>query len=104
MSTALSTLTAVSGAILALTVIAVFVKKIAKFTRRLVHTVDDLIGMPAKDGEPEKPGISHRLSLIEKELKPNGGKSLKDQIDRLEVWSSTHSLVHNDIQLGLRTN
>lgn len=106
MPPAYSAITTTAALVVAVTVILTAFVKSAKFTRRVVHVVDDIVGVPAQNGEPAIPGISHRLALIEAELKPNGGSSMRDKIDRLEVWTTGHSLVHADItdKMGNRVN
>ncbi|GAB2918774.1 hypothetical protein ACFMQL_20595 [Nonomuraea fastidiosa] len=52
--------------------------------RRLTHLVDDCLGEPARPGVPARPGIFERIALIEAELRPNHGSSLRDVADRLE--------------------
>lgn len=89
---------------MAITVIFVAAKKLAKFGRKVVHMVDDFIGIPEREGEPAKPGLSHRLSLIEKELRPNGGTSLKDQVNRLEEWNREYARNHPDLSFNVRMN
>lgn len=72
---------------------------IVRFIRRIGHFVDDWIGEPARDGIPARPGVmarleniesdaaatNQRVGRIEHELKPNGGSSLRDALDRVEV-------------------
>ena len=99
-----SILMTVAASLTALGVVLVAIKKVAAFVRREVHVVDEIIGVPDKDGLPGHPGISARLMAIEYELKPNGGKSLKDQIGRLEEWTVAHSLVHRDLNHKQRSN
>lgn len=59
--------------------------------RRVDATLDGLLGVPAKDDQPAKPGIiermgrvEQRLASIEHELHPNSGTSLRDAVDRVE--------------------
>lgn len=81
----------------ALGVIMIAIKKAATFVRRVVHVVDVIVGTPGDDGLPGSPGIAVRLQAIEYELKPNSGKSMKDQINRLEEWTAAHSMIHKDL-------
>jgi len=69
-----------------------------RFVRKLGHFVDDMIGEPERDGQPGRPGVMRRLSrieanmaglnrrmsIVEAELRPNGGGSIKDQVTRIE--------------------
>jgi HAMP domain-containing protein len=44
----------------------------------------DWNGEPARPGVPGRAGIMERVAAIEGELKPNGGGSLRDSVNRLE--------------------
>ena len=99
-----SILMTVAASLTALGVVLLAIKKIAAFVRRAVHVVDEIIGVPDRDGLPGHPGLSARLMAIEYELKPNGGHSLKDQIGRLEEWTVAHSLVHRELNQKQRYN
>lgn len=51
------------------------------------HLVDNLLGVPERDGVPARPGVmaslyamDGRLKVIEDEMKPNAGGSMKDAI------------------------
>jgi hypothetical protein len=69
--------------------------------RQLGHLLDDVLGEPARDGRPSQPSLmarvagieeqqteqaaafrtlNGRVAGIERELRPNGGSSVKDQI------------------------
>ncbi len=98
-----SILMTVAASLTALGIILMAVKKTALFTRRVVHLIDVVVGSPGVDGLPDTPGISARLSAIEAELRPNGGGSLKDQINRLETWTTGHSIVHADLNPRARS-
>ncbi|MEV7263963.1 hypothetical protein AB0N38_10470 [Micromonospora aurantiaca] len=66
--------------------------------RQLGHLLDDVLGEPARRDQPARPslmarvaGIEDRVAVIERrseviehEVKPNGGQSLKDQVTRIE--------------------
>ena len=56
---------------------------------RIVRLVDDYFGEPARDGVPARPGVMLRLKSVEdsvqqivRETTPNGGKSLRDTVNR----------------------
>ncbi|MFG2056698.1 hypothetical protein ACGFI9_22010 [Micromonospora sp. NPDC048930] len=67
-------------------------------SRQLGHLLDDVLGEPARGDQPARPslmarvaGIEDRLAVVEKsaaviehEVKPNGGRSLKDQVTRID--------------------
>lgn len=71
---------------------------VASATRRLVHLVDDLIGEPARGDQPARLGvlaqlasIEARVSRVEAELSPNGGRSVKDQVTALAAAATARS-------------
>lgn len=99
-----SYLMTIAASITAIGVLIVATKKVAAFVRSVVHLVDEVVGVPESDLLPGHPGISARLSAIEYELKPNGGRSMKDQINRLEEWTAAHSMVHHDLNTKKRVN
>lgn len=56
-----------------------------RFTRRVVHFLDDYTGQPAHDGLAAKPGLMARLTSVEgalahvvAETSPNHGRSIRD--------------------------
>lgn len=69
-----------------------------RFSRRYGQAIRDLFGEPARPGVQARPGVMERLAdydarlsgmqeqlaLVHHEMKPNGGKSIKDQINRLD--------------------
>ena len=78
---------------------AIYIGRVViQFSRRIGHFLDDWFGEPAREGQPERPGVmsrlarqdlrqaraEQRLARIEAELKPNGGGSIKDQVTRIE--------------------
>lgn len=66
--------------------------------RRLARQNDefreDWYGVPARPGRAAVPGVPERLSLIEKELKPNHGSTLRDAISRVETRLEDHIRSH----------
>ncbi|TDC81914.1 hypothetical protein E1193_13510 [Micromonospora sp. KC606] len=59
--------------------------------RRIDDWLDDWYGEPARPGQPARPGVPERLTqiearqaAIEAQLRPNGGGSLRDAVDRVE--------------------
>ncbi|MBB5081389.1 hypothetical protein [Nonomuraea endophytica] len=75
------TVTIVGGA---LGLLARAVTGLARRLRRLSHFLDDWNGEEARPGVPFRPGFAERVALIEAELKPNHGSSLRDAINRVE--------------------
>lgn len=62
--------------------------RISRNTRQMA---DDWKGEPARPGVAARPGVMQRLFTIEQQLavvhhevQPNGGSSIKDQINRLD--------------------
>jgi hypothetical protein len=56
---------------------------------RIVRLLDDYFGEPAREGVPARPGVMLRLRSVEDslahivtEVNPNGGKSLRDIVNR----------------------
>jgi hypothetical protein len=96
---------AIAALLTAATVIIIATTKTSKFIKRIVHFFDDFLGEEERPGVPPRPGISQRISSIEKslevgterfstienkldkidyELRPNSGLSLRDAINRIE--------------------
>ena len=50
---------------------------------------EDWKGVPARPGVPGRPGVMERLGNIEGQLKPNGGQSMHDVVNRIEQQLST---------------
>lgn len=56
--------------------------------RRWSRQLDDLFGEPARPGVAARPGVMERLALHDdalRELLPNGGSTIKDTVDRIDV-------------------
>ena len=66
------------------------IKKVWPLLRKLGDFLDDVAGEPARPGVPARAGLMERVQRIEYELFPNSGKSMRDQIDRME------ELLNND--------
>lgn len=97
METWVSVLLSLSGVLVATGIVWAALRKLGLFARRVVHVVDEIIGKEGFGGQLATLGLSARLAAIEYELKPNGGNSLADKINRLEVWTTGHSLVHAEL-------
>lgn len=87
----------VASLITALTIIIIAVRKVGGFFRRMVHLFDEMLGTESRDGLPASPGLSARIGAIEAELRPNGGSSIRDSLNRLEVWTTSHSHLHDTL-------
>jgi HAMP domain-containing protein len=46
---------------------------------------EDYYGTPARPGVPARPGIMQRLQTIDAQVNNNGGSSMKDAVDRVEL-------------------
>lgn len=92
-----SVLISIAAAVTAAGAIIIAIKKTASFIRRVVHLLDEVLGRPAMNGLEATPSLSQRVASVENELKPNGGGTMKDQLNRLEAWTTAHSLAHADI-------
>jgi hypothetical protein len=75
---------AVGAVTVVLTAWRVVIKPIAGAVRRVVHFLDDWFGEPARPGQEARPGIPDRIAAIEHQLRPNGGKTLRDRVDVIE--------------------
>jgi hypothetical protein len=66
--------------------------------RRIERKVDqmqrDWYGEAARPGFPARPGVPERLETIENQLKPNGGSSARDAINRVELNQHRLSIDH----------
>lgn len=65
-----------------------FIKPAFQRIRNLMDTTEQFIkdwhGEPAAPGRDAIPGVMERLNNIDGELKRNGGKSVKDTVNRIE--------------------
>ncbi|MGR6923077.1 hypothetical protein ACU635_53235 [[Actinomadura] parvosata] len=60
------------------------ITKLVKFLKKLSDAIDDWQGEPDRPGVPGRPGVMQRLEKIEAQLKPNGGHSTRDVVNRVE--------------------
>jgi hypothetical protein len=65
--------------------IAPFFKRIRKWTHTWEHFMEDWFGEEARPGVPGREGVMQRLATLDHELKPNGGGSIKDAVNRIET-------------------
>lgn len=90
---------AVSGALAAVAGLMIkTVRSVRALLRGTGEFLDDWRGEPGRDGVPQRLGVMHRLAdieagqaaaaarldRIEREVRPNGGSSLRDAVDRIE--------------------
>jgi len=92
-----SILLTAAGIVSAIGVLFVALRKVSGFFRRSVHLFDEILGKEGYGGLPDTPGMSARIAAIEAELRPNGGSSLRDAVNRLEVWTSEHNGLHTEL-------
>lgn len=64
--------------------VALLLRGAARRGKRFADFLDDWNGEPARSGVAERPGVMQRLASIEGELRPNGGGSIRDAVNRLE--------------------
>ena len=69
-------------------------RPLRKLARQNDEFREDWYGVAARPGRDAVPGVPERLSLIEKELKPNSGSTLRDAIGRLEARLEDHIRSH----------
>ena len=60
------------------------VKAISKINHQLEGFMRDWNGTPAEPGRDAVPGVMERLNRLDGELSRNGGKSVKDVVNRIE--------------------
>lgn len=58
--------------------------------KKIESFLDDWIGEPARPGVPERLGVMDRISRIEHEVKPNGGSSMRDEIQQIKAALAAH--------------
>lgn len=68
-----------------LTPLTLVVRKVRPIVKQLTNFLEDWFGEPERPGVAARPGILLRLVKIERELKPNGGSSMRDAVDRVET-------------------
>lgn len=87
-------------------------RKVLPWLRNLVHFIDDITGEAARRGNPARPGLLERQSALEtsvadiqaavQQLRPNGGKSVKDQLNRLDALAQRVNDQLNDVRATTR--
>ncbi len=60
------------------------VKAVSKINHQLEAFMRDWNGTPAEPGRDAVPGVMERLNRLDGELSRNGGKSVKDTVNRIE--------------------
>ena len=76
---------AIIGAILAvIALLRPVIKTSRRITEKLEKFLHDWEGTPAEPGRDAVPGVMERLNRLDGELSKNGGKSVKDVVNRIE--------------------
>jgi hypothetical protein len=65
-------------------------KPLRKLSRQNDEFREDWYGQAARPGRAAQPGVMERLGLIEVELKPNSGHTVRDALDRVETALAVH--------------
>lgn len=65
--------------------ISPFFKRVKKWMSTWENFMDDWFGEQERPGVPGRQGVMERLHNIELEVKPNGGGSMKDAVNRIET-------------------
>jgi hypothetical protein len=73
-------LSSIAGAVVATKRVA---KPIIEFGKEWREFRDDWRGVPDRPGFKGHPGMAERMQVVEAELRPNGGGSLKDAVNRI---------------------
>jgi hypothetical protein len=59
-------------------------KRISKWMNTWENFMDDWFGEEGRPGVKKRAGVMERLATLDHELKPNGGGSIKDAVNRIE--------------------
>lgn len=71
-------------------VLFVALAKIFKFTKKTIYLIDEMVG----SDEDQKPGVVKRITIIETQLRPGDGSTMRDQVNRIGQWAKDHSELH----------
>lgn len=74
-------------------------KGIRPMVRRTSNFLDDWDGVPDRPGVKGRPGVMMRLEQIEGQLRPNGGTSLHDTVNRIEAAVAAPQAVVPEIHI-----
>ncbi|OLE22370.1 MAG: hypothetical protein AUG49_19330 [Catenulispora sp. 13_1_20CM_3_70_7] len=65
-----------------------------KLARQNDEFREDWYGQPARPGRDPQPGVMERLGGIERELRTNGGSTLRDAVNQLNTRLEDHLRSH----------
>ncbi len=77
--------TVLAAWLLAVKVVLPSVKRVKLWFENWDKFMQDWAGEEARPGRDRVPGVMERLNAIDGELKNNGGTSIKDAVDRIEI-------------------
>lgn len=93
--------TVAGGATAVVGALAVAIRLMMKVLRTVNQMREDWTGEPARPGYDRRPGIPERLqgieqrqATIERQLLPNGGASMRDAINRVELVQNRLAIDH----------
>lgn len=89
-----------------------FLRKVLPWMRNISHFVDDVSGQAPRNGRPASPGLLERQAAVEasiedirvlaQQLRPNGGGSVKDQLNRIDALALRVNDQLNDLRATTR--
>lgn len=92
--------------------IIALLRKTVPWLRNVVHFVDDITGQSARGGVAARPGLLERQAELEaavadirgavQQLRPNGGASVKDQLNRMDVMTDKITNQLDDVKITTR--
>jgi hypothetical protein len=96
------------GAVTALVALGALLRKGWAVWRKVSAFLDELVGEPAQFGRNAKPGLIERLDKqdvlltgLHKEMHPNGGSSVRDSLNRLEVKATEAAETAKEVKADL---
>lgn len=87
--------TVFGGIVVTVKIIVPLIKKIGTFFQSVAQFLRDWSGEDPRPGRDRVPGVMERLNEIDGQLKNNGGASVKDAVDRIEIHvNEIHDKIH----------
>lgn len=88
----MTTILAIAGGLVVLGGSLAFIRTTWGVWRKVSSFIDEVVGEPAQFGRDAKPGVIQRMDAHERlltdlhyEVHPNGSRSMRDAVDRLEL-------------------